>query len=63
MAKYRSGANDKPFVVGLVSLVASRNLSAPHPDLSGVDPLGCVPYFMSVICCGISLSHIYIKQS
>jgi len=37
MAKHRSGANDKTFVVGLVSLVALRNLSTPQ--LSAV-PLG-----------------------
>ena len=30
MAKHRSGANDKTFVVGLVSLVALRNYSVPQ---------------------------------
>jgi hypothetical protein len=30
MAKHRSGANDKTFVVGLVSFCASRKLSTPQ---------------------------------
>jgi len=30
MAKHRSGANAKTFVVGLVSLVELRNLSTPQ---------------------------------
>ena len=56
MAKHRPGANDKTFVVGLVSLVAERNLSTPQLSAG---PLGCTGSALCASCVEMFCGYLF----